>query len=159
MKLKLFKASILFLILGLSLHSIGQNRYHIDETRYFEPGEYQEHIYDPINDINEWVTCPVAYRALKADHEGVNGIVFDTLNNGQLIEESHWKNGTLNGVKKTWYENGQIEYEETYQHGAINGLGRHWYENGQLRAKGNFKDGMLISQTCWDEDGNEFDCD
>ena len=33
----------------------------------------------------------------------LNGIVFDTLNNGQLIEESHWKNGTLNGVKKTWY--------------------------------------------------------
>ena len=129
------KYVFLFLMLGLSLHSICQNRYHVDETRYFEPEEYQEHIYDSYNDIYECVTCPVAYRALKADHEGVNGIVFDTLNNGQLIEESHWKNGTLNGVKKTWYE------------------------NGQLKIEGNFKDGNLVSKVCWDEEGKKIKCD
>jgi len=138
MKLKLFKASILFLILGLSLNSIGQNRYHVDETSFFEPGEYQEHLYDSLNDLYDWVDWQVAYRYLKVDGKRLNGIVFDTLNNGQIKYESHWKDGILDGVKKSWYENGQLEYENTYQKGAYHGLSRDWYENGQLESEYNY---------------------
>jgi antitoxin component YwqK of YwqJK toxin-antitoxin module len=129
------------LMMGLYLNSIGQNRYHVDETHYFEPGEYQEHIYDPNNDINEWVTCPVTYRSLKADNEGVNGIVFDTLNNGQLLEESHWKNGTLNGVKKTWFKSGVLKYEGRYIDGAPDGIHQSFYRSGSPKHQSNSVNG------------------
>jgi len=33
------------------------------------------------------------------------------------------------------------------------------YPNGQKRIEGTYKDGELISQECWDEDGNEKECD
>jgi hypothetical protein len=33
-----------------------------------------------------------------------------------------------------------------------------WYENGQKRYEGTIKDGKEIDKKCWDEDGNEREC-
>ena len=35
-----------------------------------------------------------------------------------------------------------------------NGLNRGWYENGQKKSEGIFKDGELISEKKWNEDGS-----
>jgi len=37
--------------------------------------------------------------------------------------------------------------------------GLDWYENGKKLKEETYKDGELISQKCWDEDGNEKECD
>ena len=34
-----------------------------------------------------------------------------------------------------------------------------FYENGQLEYEGNYKDGELISEKCWDENGKEIECE
>jgi len=33
-----------------------------------------------------------------------------------------------------------------------------WHENGQKSDEVTYKDGELISEKCWDEDGNECEC-
>ena len=48
--------------------------------------------------------------------------------------------------------------EGTYKDGKLDGLYTSWYENGQKQIEVTFKDGELISEQCWDEDGNERDC-
>lgn len=122
-----------FLMLGLSHHSISQNRYHVDETRFCEPGEYQEHIYDSLNDLYEWVAYPMAIRTV--NEKKVNGIVFDTLSNGQLQYEGNFKNGKQGGLERTWHF------------------------NGQLISEANFTEGNFISKKCWDKEGNVIECD
>jgi len=48
--------------------------------------------------------------------------------------------------------------EGTYKDGKLDGLHTLWYENGQKLGEGTIKDGELISSKCWDEDGNEKEC-
>jgi len=42
----------------------------------------------------------------------------------------------------------------------ITGMGKAtiWHENGQKSDEVTYKDGELISEKCWDEDGNECEC-
>ena len=56
-------------------------------------------------------------------------------------------------------ENGQKDYENTYKDGELNGKSTWWHENGQKSGEATYKDGAVISSKCWDEDGNEIDCD
>ena len=39
--------------------------------------------------------------------------------------------------------------------GKKEGKWTHWYENGQKKWEGTFKDGEMIKETYWDEDGNK----
>ena len=34
-----------------------------------------------------------------------------------------------------------------------------WYANGQKKSEKTYNYGKLISSKCWDEDGNEKECD
>ena len=34
----------------------------------------------------------------------------------------------------------------------------YYFENGQIEEEKNYKNGKLISSKCWDEDGNEKEC-
>jgi len=124
-----------FLMVALSPRFYSQNRYHEDQTSFFEPGEYQEHIYDSLNDLYEWVAYPMAIRILNTNGKKVNGIVFDTLSNGQLQYEGNFKNGKQDGLERTWHF------------------------NGRLISEANFTEGNLISKKCWDEEGNKIECD
>jgi FKBP-type peptidyl-prolyl cis-trans isomerase len=54
-----------------------------------------------------------------------------------------------------WYENGQKQIEVTLKDGKEDGLFTEWYENGQKESEVTYKNGELISEECWDEDGNE----
>ena len=102
---------------------------------------------------------------------------------GQKWQEITYKGGKL-GKQTGWYQNGQKELEGTYKDGYPDGKWTYWspdgkkstasiykngkkwdglftgrYWNGQKEKEDTFKDGELISEECWDEDGNEIDCD
>jgi len=70
-----------------------------------------------------------------------------------------YNNQPFNGVGYMSYPNGKLDYEANYKNGVLDGLCRSWYLNGQLVTEGNYKDGKLISEKCWDEEGNEIDCE
>ena len=38
------------------------------------------------------------------------------------------------------------------------GLTRQYYDNGQIGFEGEFKNGELVSQLCWNEAGKKTDC-
>ena len=77
---------------------------------------------------------------------------------GKKKYDYYYKNGELDGLNTNWYENGQKEVEGTYKDGEGYGLHTIWYENGQKEYEGTYKDGAVISEKCWDEDGNEIGC-
>ena len=80
--------------------------------------------------------------------------------NGQKWMEGTFKDGEEDGLYTEWYKNGQKKEESILKDGKMDGLHTEWYEyDGQKKEEGNYKDGELISSKCWDEDGNEKECD
>ena len=79
--------------------------------------------------------------------------------NGEKKNEGTFKDGKENRLHRWWYENGQKSKEGTYKDGKQVELVTSWYENGQKGKEGTFKDGELVSENCWDIDGNDIDCD
>ena len=102
---------------------------------------------------------------------------------GQLGAEKNYKDGKSNGLQREWYKNGRLMFEWSEINNRQNGLNtawystgrlwwkgndvnhkkegiwKGWYENGQLHYEINFKEDERISQKCWDEDGNEIECE
>ena len=65
----------------------------------------------------------------------------------------------LNGVVYEKWLNGWMWWETHYKNGMKNGLNREWYKSGQLFKEERYKDGKLLSQNCWDEDGTSTECE
>ena len=59
------------------------------------------------------------------------------------------------GVAVEKHENGQKHYEATFKDGKFEGLETAWWENGKKAVERTYKDGALVSETNWDEEGNE----
>ena len=59
------------------------------------------------------------------------------------------------GVAVTKHENGQKDYEATFKDGKFEGLETAWWENGKKAVERTYKDGALVSETNWDDEGNE----
>ena len=57
-------------------------------------------------------------------------------------------------VENTFYENGQKETEIVWKGDKVHGYHKEWYDNGQKNGEGNYKDGELISEKEWNEDGS-----
>ena len=87
-----------------------------------------------------------------------NGLYTKWHENGQKETEGNYKNGEKDGKWTLWYENGQKELAVTIKDGKEDGKATKWYGNGQKYREVTLKDGKLISEKCWDEDGNEEDC-
>ena len=64
-----------------------------------------------------------------------------------------------NGIHTEFHENGKKKSEGNLKDGKSDGLVTEWDENGHKLSEKTFKDGELISEKCWDEDGNETECD
>ena len=80
-------------------------------------------------------------------------------NNGQKFVENTYKDGKIiDGEYTLWYKSGRKWLENTYKDGKLDGLSIYWDRKEQLDTKRTYKDGELISQKCWDEDGNECVC-
>ena len=90
--------------------------------------------------------------------------------NGQKNGEGTYKDGEEDGLWTTWYFNGQKMKEGTYKDSEMYLKWTYWNENGQKKSEViywdvskkrsviKYKDGEMISQECWDEDGNECEC-
>ena len=78
--------------------------------------------------------------------------------NGQMEEEANYKDGEVNGLQRQWYENGQLESEVNFKDGKRVGLLRMWHKGGKIVFERNYKDGEIISEKCYDMDGNEIEC-
>ena len=74
----------------------------------------------------------------------------------------------MDGIVTYWYETGEKEYEGTYKDGKREGTWTEWYENGNKKFEGtpNIYEGKGIlskrsnsNSLCWDEDGDECECD
>ncbi len=59
------------------------------------------------------------------------------------------------GVMVAKHENGQKSLEGTVKDGKLEGLATSWHENGKKKAEATFMDGKVVSETKWDEEGNE----
>ena len=107
-------------------------------------------------DINHIVKLNGVYVKEISD-EIVNGEVFQMFGDMKL-PLGKMKDGKKEGKWISWYPNGQKWSEETYKNGEIDGLWTEWWENGQKSQEETYKNGKLIEGKCWDEDGNEKDC-
>ena len=62
-----------------------------------------------------------------------------------------------------WYKNdgkdGQLSSKGNYKDDKMEGLWKWYYKNGQLKSEENYINGEIISKKCWDEDGNEIECE
>ena len=54
---------------------------------------------------------------------------------------------------------GKLEEEGNWKDGKRDGLLKIYYENEQLSKVLNWEEDKLISKKCWDEDGNETECE
>ena len=91
-------------------------------------------------------------------NEPYSGPVYSLYENGN--KESEWtlKDGKLDGLYTLWYKSGRKWLQNTYKDGKLDGLSIYWDRKELLDTKRTYKDGELISQKCWDEDGNECVC-
>jgi antitoxin component YwqK of YwqJK toxin-antitoxin module len=68
-------------------------------------------------------------------------------------------NKSYTGKVFSFNEKGHKESEMTYKDGKKDGKWTYWHENGQKELEVTLKDGEFISSKCWDEYGNECECD
>ena len=78
--------------------------------------------------------------------------------NGKVTSFTTFKDGLVNGLTRWWWNNGNIQYEAFEIDGLLDGICREWYENGQLANSANYENGIIVSEECWDEDGNKIKC-
>ena len=95
----------------------------------------------------------------KFEDDKKDGLWKDYYENGQLQEEGHYKEGKYEGLWRRYFDNGILSIKGNYKNDKQEGFWKSYYDNGQLKYEWNYKEGELISQKCWDEDGNEKECD
>lgn len=61
--------------------------------------------------------------------------------NGNLAQESNYKNGVLDGVYKEYNRSGGIQKEINYKDGKLDGPFRYYDENGKVNLEYNYKNG------------------
>lgn len=76
---------------------------------------------------------------------------------GQLKDETHYKDGKLDGIAKGYYESGQLKTEVHFKDGETDGIFKMYYEGGGLMAELNYKDGKQdgISKGYYESGGIE----
>lgn len=62
--------------------------------------------------------------------------------NGKIEVDAHYKDGLLNGARKSYFDNGQLNEEENYQNGKLNGIRKVYLENGILSQELNYKEDL-----------------
>ena len=92
----------------------------------------------------------VTYKNGKRD-----GLMTQWRENGQKKWEVTHKAGKVEGLWTWWHANGQKARDTTYKDGKREGLTTEWYAHGQKAGEETYKDGKLVSETKWDEEGNE----
>ena len=94
---------------------------------------------------------------LKREIDLVKGKMKEYLSNGQLNSEFMINHNGRNGLNKNYNKNGQLVSKGKFINDKREGVWK-YYENGELECERNYIDNKIISEKCWDEDGNEIDC-
>jgi antitoxin component YwqK of YwqJK toxin-antitoxin module len=85
--------------------------------------------------------------------EPFTGTSYSEYSDGQLEQETMYRDGLPDGLQKEWYENGQLQRESN----AVRGLGSSkvvtWYENGQMKSAALYEAGVKVENKEWTEDG------
>jgi antitoxin component YwqK of YwqJK toxin-antitoxin module len=90
----------------------------------------------------------------------INGLWTCWDKDGQKMTETTFKDGKQDGLKTFWLPYVKDSSELIYKDGQPwDGLRTEWYDSGQKMTETTFKDGKEISKKCWDEDGDECECD
>jgi uncharacterized protein len=75
--------------------------------------------------------------------------------NGQLRFQGFYRNGKLEGERKSWYENGQLQSQEFYRDGKEEGERKYWHEDGQIWIHDFYRDGEREGKRkLWNENGH-----
>lgn len=168
------KTILLFFPVFLSLSLFGQNRYNMELTNFFDVIEEDGF---------------KALLTLNSSKKPVSGIVYwesqkgFMTQEGPLLMEMSFQDGVVHGISKSWHENGKLMSIDKHKQGKAQGKSSNWYDNGQLwwitnykndqkqgyskawhktggrMHKKKYKNGILIKQICWDENGLEIKCD
>ncbi len=130
MYIKVYVMKVLFvlLMLGMTFVLNSQKRHHFDEVAY---ADFDDLSNTYIEDKTPDSSSIVILRSTKLP---------------------------LTGMVYTKWENNQLNFEYNYKEGLADGLCRQWYVNGQLSIELNYKAGEILSQKCWDKDGNDIEC-
>ena len=88
-----------------------------------------------------------------------DGIWKEYYKNGQLRYEINFKNGKQHGIYRSYFKNGQVQFILNFKKGKLDDICRGYYDTGQLYLEKIWENGMIIVETCWDEEGNEMDCE
>ena len=73
--------------------------------------------------------------------------------NGTLKSEHTYSNGALNGPSKTYFHNGKINMDAFYTDGKPDGSIKQYNKSGKLSADVVYKNGLIISQKYYNKDG------
>ncbi|TNE51172.1 MAG: hypothetical protein EP343_03535 [Deltaproteobacteria bacterium] len=88
-------------------------------------------------------------------HEGkpYTGVAIEHFE-GHPLHEMTFLNGLAHGPERRWYpESAQLRSAHTNINGAAEGEKRVWYENGQRKSVAMIEEGILITQTVWNQQG------
>ena len=80
----------------------------------------------------------------------------------QILFDSSDEDGFENGSVKQYFQNGQVKSEYIMKNGAGNvEFSKNWYQNGQLKSHCIYEENgnYVVSKDCWDEDGNQIECE
>ena len=108
-----------------------------------------------INDVNGWFIDSVVTK--KKDNSLFTGILVFYQEDGGISSETQYFEGKPTGNKRGYHENGRLFYTSivTNKGRIING----WYPNGQISGITKYKDGVVVLEKCWNENGKEIECE
>ena len=99
----------------------------------------------------------------KTEGEVLNGMLHGKVvywyEDGQKYNETEYRDNKPHGKETGWYKTGQKEGVGYYRDGKVEGKTIMWYKSGQKRKEKEFHNSELISEQCWDENGNPIDCE
>ncbi|MCB0551699.1 MAG: toxin-antitoxin system YwqK family antitoxin [Phaeodactylibacter sp.] len=65
---------------------------------------------------------------------------------GVKVEEAHYSNDTLDGLRVLYYDNGDTQVVETHRMGIFEGPYRAYYEQGQLEQEGQYEANVMYGE-------------
>ena len=111
-----------------------------------------------------------------------SGLILNKYDSGQKKSKGFLTNGKKDGIWTYWYKDNPVNYfrlyldnimdnlpyifydswenfgqkskEVDYLDGILDRLSTEWYENGQKKVESTYKDGEIISEKYWNEDGS-----
>lgn len=82
-----------------------------------------------------------------------DGFACELADDGRVIEETQFQNGSQTGVSREYDDRGQVRLEEHFRCGSRHGFLRSWHKNGQLERESLYEFSVLMTERIWDENG------